>query len=107
MINYPIGKRGEGVVYQVDTNTFNCAKAVMQSFNEFSPSMSEYDGGYDIEIDAYAHDVVRLVEVVNQYCDDRASVGYCILDDETQDWAACLSFENHKLVEVEEEAVEI
>lgn len=104
-LSYPIGMRGEAVVYMISVATYNCAKAIMQSFASNNPSMNEWSGGYEIEIDAYAHDVVRLVEVIEKYCDESAEMSYAILDDETQDWAASLTFKNHKLVDVLEEAV--
>jgi len=106
-LSYPIGGRGEAVYYSIMTTTYNCAKALTQLFSSDNPTLTQLEDEFLIEIDAYAHDVVRLVESVEMYCDDKASVGYVILDDETQDWEAMLRFERGKLVKVDESALEI
>jgi len=106
-LSYPIGGRGEAVYYTISTTTYNCAKALMQLFSSEDPTFTQIGDEYYVEIDAYAHDVVKLVESVEMYCDDNASVGYCILDDETQDWEATLTFEKNVLVDVSEGAIEI
>ncbi len=104
-LSYPIGMRGEAVFYTLFTTTYNCAKAFMQVFASENPVMTEYDGEFYVEVDGYARDVVEMVETIEMYCDDKASLGYAILDTSEQDWAASLEFMNHKLVKVDEEAV--
>ena len=103
--SYPIGQRGEEVYYSIATNTYNCAKAVIQML--VSPEVTEFEDEYFIECSAPAHDVVDIVERIVSYCDGEASLSYTILDDETQDWGALLEFKNFTLSNVTEEAVEI
>ena len=106
-LSYPIGGRGEAVYYTISTTTYNCAKALMQLFSSDNPTLTQLEDEYYVEVDAYAHDVVRLVESVEMNCDDKASVGYVIMDTETQDWEAELMFEKNVLVKVDENPIEI
>ena len=104
-VSYPIGMRGEEVYYMITATTYNCAKAIINML--ISPEVTELDDEYIIECTASARDVVKFVETIETYCDDKASISYTILDTETQDWSALLEFENFKLRNVTEEAQEI
>ena len=104
-MSYPIGMRGEEVYYMITATTYNCAKAIISML--VSPEVTEFNDEYIIECTAYAHDVVKFVERIEAYCDDKASISYTILDTDTQDWSALLEFENYMLRNVTEEAQEI
>jgi len=104
-VSYPIGMRGEEVYYIITATTYNCAKAIICML--VSPEVTEFNDEYFIECNAPAHDVVKFVETIEAYCDDKASIDYTILDTETHDWNAFLEFENFALRNVTEEAREI
>lgn len=103
MKTFAIGQRGEAVWYSIQTTCYGLIKLL----EVFCESEGEFEGNYFFSLDGTAHDIVDLVEKVEQFNDGVTSIDYTILDTDTHDWGTCIKFTDGKITEVIEESVEI
>ena len=103
MKSYPIGQRGEAVWYDIQTTS----SGLIQQLSQFCTEEGEHDGVHSFSYDGNAHDVVDLVHKAESFTDGNASISYTILDTAEQDWGACITIQDGKIVEVLEESVPV
>ena len=104
-MNYPIGQRGECVVYDIATTCYGLIQMLMK-FCEYLGE-DTHTGEHLFTYEGTAHDVVQLVHDAQDFTDGVTGITYLINDTEEQDWAAVITISEGQITDVLEEGVPI